>query len=222
MRGDQDSGRRPSGVVGEGHATRLLKKYIPARSAKILDFGCGSGMFLGELKKEGCGNLSGFDIMRYDGAAENFSGVDLKIAGSGEALPWADSTFDAVMALEVLEHVENPRFVEREINRVLKPGGIFVVSVPNAFHLANRIFFFLKRDFIRWSNKNDHFNIFTRKIFNKIFLNDFELVETSYFSPTFGQGLDFKMLHWLDKFKKYLPENQYFGNFATYVMRKKF
>jgi SAM-dependent methyltransferase len=55
------------------------------------------------------------------------------IQGSGHELPFPDNAFDHVICSEVLEHIPDyPSFL-REINRVLKPGGLFAVSVPRYF-----------------------------------------------------------------------------------------
>lgn len=48
-----------------------------------------------------------------------------------EKLPFADSSLDAVFALETLEHLQGVWFFMREVRRVLKPGGLFVITTPN-------------------------------------------------------------------------------------------
>ena len=51
-----------------------------------------------------------------------------------ESIPWPDGSFDVVFADNVLEHLEHPARVFREVARVLRPGGAFVVKTPNLIH----------------------------------------------------------------------------------------
>ena len=53
------------------------------------------------------------------------------IAAVGESLPFRDNSFDVIISLEVLEHVEQPAAVPREVYRILRPGGWFYLSCPN-------------------------------------------------------------------------------------------
>jgi len=58
------------------------------------------------------------------------AGGGLARAGEITALPYGDGAFDLVLACDVIEHVENDRLAFAELTRVLKPGGVFVFSVP--------------------------------------------------------------------------------------------
>ena len=58
-----------------------------------------------------------------------------------EPLPLDNETFDVVVAGELLEHVRFPRALVAEARRVLRSGGVFVGSVPNAFRMQNRLRF---------------------------------------------------------------------------------
>ncbi|MDE2173231.1 MAG: class I SAM-dependent methyltransferase [Patescibacteria group bacterium] len=70
---------------------------------------------------------------------ENVTTLDLEppadVIGNVMALPFADNTFDCVICLETLEHVEDPRKALIEIHRVLVPGGKFIGSAPFAYEL---------------------------------------------------------------------------------------
>ena len=68
------------------------------------------------------------------------------VFSSAEALPFADETFDAVACFEVLEHVENPALAVGEAVRVLRPGGIYVLSTPFLYPLHDT-----PRDFRRYT-----------------------------------------------------------------------
>ncbi len=65
-----------------------------------------------------------------------------------DALPYEDQTFDIVTCTEAFEHIENYHRVVREVNRILKPGGIFFVSVPNMLSLRSRWIFFTRGLFL--------------------------------------------------------------------------
>jgi ubiquinone/menaquinone biosynthesis C-methylase UbiE len=58
-------------------------------------------------------------------------GRHVAVYGRGEALPFEDDTFDAVFMIEVIEHVDGDAQAIREVRRVLKPGGVLIVTTPN-------------------------------------------------------------------------------------------
>lgn len=94
---------------------------------KVLDVGCGTGFGCAMLQKS-CEQVIGIDIspdaIKY--AKQSF------IVGDAQNLPFFDSYFDGIAAMEVIEHVHNPGQTMREIYRVLKPKGVLVISTPNS------------------------------------------------------------------------------------------
>jgi len=112
---------------------RLLRRIGFADSAKtprsILSVGCGSGeeiRFLGRFGKV-YGIDPGEDAIRFCRAA----GIGEEVTqASAEQIPFPDESFDAVFVLDVLEHVRDEAAALTQIYRVLKPGGIVVISVP--------------------------------------------------------------------------------------------
>jgi SAM-dependent methyltransferase len=58
------------------------------------------------------------------------------VQGIGERLPLADASVDLVLSMQVLEHVQEPERVLREIDRVLRPGGVLYLSAPNYFSFS--------------------------------------------------------------------------------------
>lgn len=113
-------------------------------SDKLLDLGCGEGRhsisaFLkSDIQVVGL-DLSAKDLATAKGRLTDFNIHADKIErcsfiqGSGFTLPFADHTFDQVICSEVLEHIIEYEKVLGEIKRVLKPGGVFAVSVPRYF-----------------------------------------------------------------------------------------
>jgi SAM-dependent methyltransferase len=104
---------------------------LPARG-RLLEVGCGAGRFLRALRLARPGlRLTGVDISRPALArlAEEAPEIETRPV-EGEVLPAADGEFDAVLALDVLEHLYEPDRMLAEIHRVLAPGGSFHLHAP--------------------------------------------------------------------------------------------
>lgn len=102
---------------------------------KVLEVGCGRGFYLKTLKSVWPGlEVTGVDLnQKYLEKAKEFIGelrVDLRLADATR-LPFEDKTFDRIIASEVLEHIPDDQKAISEMYRVLKPGGIVMVTVPN-------------------------------------------------------------------------------------------
>ncbi len=131
-----------------GHvlSDRQIKVIDRVEGDNLLDIGCYAGVFVEEA------------IRRYPG--KTVSGVDYfndnirlsrllhpEIAGrfrqmSAYDLEFSDSHFDCVTLQEVLEHLEGAAQAVKEINRILKVGGVLIVSVPNPFYIRAMLGFF--------------------------------------------------------------------------------
>jgi len=97
----------------------------------LLDLGAGAGIV---------------PEMRFRGIARRVCGVDPDPRvvenphlddgreGVGEKIPYDDDSFDVIVSDNVLEHLDNPVEVFREVRRVLRPGGIFLGKTPNRWH----------------------------------------------------------------------------------------
>jgi SAM-dependent methyltransferase len=109
------------------------------RGRRVLDLGCRSGAFTRHFLE---GNeVVGLDVDRValDKAAD--LGIEPVVANVEEPLPFEAASFDAVVAGELLEHLQFPEALVAEARRVLRPGGILVGSVPNAFRVQSRLRF---------------------------------------------------------------------------------
>ena len=115
---------------------RALPRIKEARN--ILDLGCGNGRMLGILRPSlpPHAKIIGIDIDPLETSLAEGTGLfDQVICGSAETLPFETASFDAVIANSVLEHVGPIRKVIDEVGRILKPGGLFIVTVPGPnFH----------------------------------------------------------------------------------------
>jgi len=109
------------------------------RGKRVLDLGCRSGALTQHFLE---GNaVVGLDV---DAAALEKAaalGIEPVQANVEEPLPFADESFDAVVAGELFEHLQFPDALVSEIRRVLRPGGVLVGSVPNAFRVQSRVRF---------------------------------------------------------------------------------
>jgi 2-polyprenyl-3-methyl-5-hydroxy-6-metoxy-1,4-benzoquinol methylase len=109
----------------------------------VLDLGCRAGALSQHFL---AGNeVTGMDVDEHALRFAADRGLTTVWGDVEEPLPFEDESFDAVVVGEILEHVRFPDEVVAEIGRVLKPGGVVVGSVPNAFRLKNRLKFLLGR-----------------------------------------------------------------------------
>ncbi len=120
-------------------------KSLPTKTPKILEIGCGGGQFIRATKQNlPQADCVGCDISQtaLDKAKSLNDGVRYDLCS--DKLPYADNTFDLVLVLDVLEHVDSPVDFTLEAKRVLKPGGLFFVSVPCEGDNTNFIYWLQK------------------------------------------------------------------------------
>jgi len=114
-----------------GIAARARRAATPGR---VLDVGCGGGHFMLAARAEGWRPL-GSDLSHAACVTAHRTGAGPAVGADAEALPFGAGTLDAVALVNVLDHTVRPRTVVREAARVLRPGGLLIVRVPNgAFH----------------------------------------------------------------------------------------
>lgn len=111
---------------------RLLDGLKPVR---LLELGYGSGVFMPELASR-CAELYGLDLHeKHDAVRQSLGthGVDAELrSGTAEHLPYDDGMFDCVVAVSVLEYVDDIERASSEITRVLAPAGKLVLVTPGS------------------------------------------------------------------------------------------
>jgi 2-polyprenyl-3-methyl-5-hydroxy-6-metoxy-1,4-benzoquinol methylase len=158
-------------LTAPGRVGRWLEAIgRPDQTGPVLDLGCGSGSFLASIGRSGR-PLAGVDIaMRWLIVArkrldeEGLSQIPL-VCGCSERLPFADRTFEGIIAGDVIEHVTDQRATLAEAHRVLEPGGRLFLASPNRFSLALEphvqvwgVGFLPRRwmvDYVRWTSGRD-------------------------------------------------------------------
>jgi SAM-dependent methyltransferase len=144
------------------------------RGKRVLDLGCRSGALTRHF-------LEGNSVVGLDVDANALEkaaalGIEPVQANVEEPLPFDDGSFDAVVAGELLEHLQFPDALVAEIRRVLRPGGVLAGSVPNAFRVQSRL------RFLRGNPPEDdptHLRMFSPAALREL-LAGFERVELSF------------------------------------------
>lgn len=107
-------------------------------TAQILDLGCDTGTFMAYLSSRLGAQMIGVDVSRAAVTEGKSKGRDIRL-GTLEAQRFADASFDALTAFDVVEHVADPRSLVGEAARILKPGAPFIAEVPHYNGLIYRL-----------------------------------------------------------------------------------
>ncbi len=125
-------------VFGGDERGALFAALVGGPGRRVLDLGCRTGAL---TRYYASGNdVVGVDVDRDALArAHERLGIETVWADTEDELPFPDASFDVVVMGEILEHLADPRAAVANVRRVLRPGGRFVGSVPNAFRLKSRV-----------------------------------------------------------------------------------
>ena len=108
----------------------LIEKYDGSTNGRVLDVGCATGVFLHEMQLAGWAAVGVEPIPSAAELAQRQFGLEV-FPGMLSDAPFAPQSFDALTFWDVLEHTFSPRAELAHAARLLKPGGLVVVNVPN-------------------------------------------------------------------------------------------
>lgn len=109
---------------------RILRRLGVAKDARILDAGTSSGSNLRLLRDGGYSNFVGLEISADAIEMCKAKGLGPIERGDICAMPFADGSFDFVLATDIIEHIDRDDLALGEMKRVLKPGGHCLITVP--------------------------------------------------------------------------------------------
>lgn len=154
----------------------LLARHLPPAPSRVLDVGCGVGSYARSLLAQGY-DWHGAEVSASDCAVLTRAGLPHTHV-NGAHLPFPDATFDAALAIEVLEHIDEPRAFLTEIRRVA-PRQL-IVSVPNS-ELLGYLHDYLATP---WHMlEADHKNFFTRWSLGSLLREFYPHIEVGFHTP---------------------------------------
>lgn len=130
-----------AGVDTHEKVFELIKTNLTEPS-RVVDLGAGEGSFSIKLKQ------LGHHVLAVDGSADNWKAKDIELVIENldgefaEKILKTDNKYDAVVAIEIIEHLENPFCFARECAKLLKPGGLLFLTSPNVEAVNSRLIYF--------------------------------------------------------------------------------
>ena len=130
-----------------GHRVDLRESRLPKlagllaaeRPGRLLDVGCAAGEFAAQAIAQGW-RVDGVEREPALAEAARARGVSVHVGDFDTgSLPWETATFDAAVAGEVIEHLVDTDHLLAEMARLVRPGGVLIVTTPNLASLENRV-----------------------------------------------------------------------------------
>ncbi|OHA30082.1 MAG: hypothetical protein A3G52_02280 [Candidatus Taylorbacteria bacterium RIFCSPLOWO2_12_FULL_43_20] len=144
-------------------------------SGKTLDFGAGSAKYRNLIVPHTSEYIT-FDMIK---------GTNIDVVGDALNPPFPNNHFDTVISTQVLEHVEKPWIMVSEIGRILKPGGVCIITAPfmAPYHADPHDFFRFTIEGLASLFVNNEFEIIEHDSYGKIFSVLSEMIHFMFFSP---------------------------------------
>ena len=138
---------------------KISQHFGPGKRT-LLDVGCGGGVATIEMAAAGF-QATGIDMsapsIKHAGETARQAGLSIDyVTGSAYKLPFDDNSFDAVLSSDVLEHLTDLRTALSEVQRGLKPGGIFVFDTINRTWFSWIVLIRLGQDIFRFIPLSAH------------------------------------------------------------------
>jgi SAM-dependent methyltransferase len=141
-------GDHPIDELSRGWASSAVRRHVGTPSAVLLEVGCSSGFFVSRLRDEWPESIvmgSDFILDPLERLAAREPDIPL-IQFDLVRCPLPDASVDAVVLLNVLEHIKDDQGAVAQVQRILKPGGVAVVEVPAGPHLYDAYDEFLQHE----------------------------------------------------------------------------
>lgn len=135
------SREEPQGITFQPDIYPKVLSLLPDdRSIRILDVGAGEGYLCKILKEQGYEYVEACDVLE-----DNFKVPDAPFhkAEFTDSIPLPDASYDCILSIEVLEHVENHFRFMKEVLRITRKGGLVILTTPNVLSIPSRWHFFL-------------------------------------------------------------------------------
>lgn len=175
VRRDQIYASGPPSPLADPQCVELIARYLEP-GARVLDVGCGIGAYGRPLAERGL-RWTGCEVRADFVEQATDAGLDVRLVGDDGRLPFKDAEFDAVIAVEVLEHVENFAELVTELRRVAPRA---LVSVPNFETIPVTASFYA----LPWHMlEPDHKNFFSHASLSATLRRRFNHVEVLEYGP---------------------------------------
>ncbi len=170
-----------------------------------------------KLKERGLKNVCAIDVDNYLHESIRNETLFYRLDVCQNFLPFEEGEVAGITALFLLEHLENPWFFVREVSRVLKRGGVFIVAVPHAHSLWSKCQFVRSGNVSGYREENNHITFLSTAVWKKLF-KDFLLMESVLFAKPYCPYL-MSMNTLLQK----IPRRFYylFAQQACYIFQRK-
>ncbi len=207
---------RRSRLLAAKSQVGLIKKY--KRGTSLLDIGCGEGFFLFNASKAGY-TITGIELSQDAAAyAKREFSLDVETRHFEES-QFPENCFDVITLWQVLEHLPYPLTTLKEVYRILKPGGLIVLSTPDVGGIPARL---LGRRW--WNIRRIHINQFTTKNLRHILKNaGFKNISSVYYRESISLSMLFipMLKYWkvYEKVKALLsPDNSILGKIMNWII----
>ena len=172
----------------------ILSSFIPTKQCRILDYGCGKGKILSEIRKiNPQAILYGADIsdIARKAAKKFVPSATIVSIDENQSTRLLSHSFDFVLSLDVIEHIYDTEKVFREFNRLIKPGGSLLLSTPYHGVIKNIIIALIGFDIV-FDPKSPHIRFYTKKsLVNLLVEHGFIIEKFGYFGrpPFIWKGM---------------------------------
>jgi len=150
--------REAAARASEGRSDPAIHRAVVAEllrenaSGALLDVGAGRGELVDRLAGlDRFSRLTAADLVEFPGLPRRIEWIRCDL---NSPLPVEDETFDTLLAVEVIEHLENPWEAARDWFRVLRPGGLAVLTTPNSESLRSLVTLAVRGNFAAFADEN--------------------------------------------------------------------